>query len=51
MMTHVAHVGLQLSYTFVLRCVEDHREIGEVLLGIDWIVDLHQTQMTVRLLK
>lgn len=37
-MTHVTHVGLQLSYTFVLWCVQDHREVSQVLLSIHWIV-------------
>lgn len=32
--THVAHVALQLRHTVVLRRVEDHREVGEVLLGL-----------------
>lgn len=38
--THVAHVGLQLSDTLVFWCVQDHREVGEVLLSLHWIVHL-----------
>lgn len=38
--THFAHVGLQLSDTLILRCVQDHREFGKVLLGLHWILHL-----------
>lgn len=38
--SHIAHVGLELSHTFVLGGVQDHREVGQVLLGIHWIVHL-----------
>lgn len=38
--SHVAHVGLELSHTFVLGGVQDHREVGQVLLGVHWIVHL-----------
>lgn len=39
-MSHVAHVGLELSHTLVLRSVQDHREVGQVLLGFNWIAHL-----------
>lgn len=35
--THAAHVGLELSHTLVLRSVQDHGEVGKVLLGLHWI--------------
>lgn len=38
--THAAHVGLKLSHTLVLWCVQDHGEVGKVLLCIHWIVHL-----------
>lgn len=40
MKTDVAQVGLQLSNTFVLWCVQDNREISKVLLGLHWIFHL-----------
>lgn len=39
-MTHVTHVGLQLSHTLVFWCVQDHREFGKIILCLNWIVDL-----------
>lgn len=35
--THVAQVCLQLSDTFVLWCIQDHREVGKVLLCLHWV--------------
>lgn len=41
-MTHVTHVRFQLSHTLILWCVQDHREVSKVLLGLQWIVHLNQ---------
>lgn len=35
--TDIAQVGLQLGNPFILRCVQDNGEFGEVLLGLQWI--------------
>lgn len=35
--THIAQVCLQLSDTFVLWCIQDHREVGKVLLCLHWV--------------
>ena len=39
-MTHVAHVGLELSDALVLWCAQDHSKVGTVLLCLNIIVGL-----------
>ena len=35
-------MALEFSHTSVLGCVQDHRELAVVLLGLHWIVVLQR---------
>lgn len=50
-LTHIAHMGLQLRHALIFRSVQHHREVGEVLLGLNVIVVLERRDRSKRVQK